>query len=311
MQKLIYISSCMPEGGVAVYGFDGDRLEKRGFMHIGRAMYTALDGDTLHCVAMEADSLRSFAASARIDIPGASFGSRIPLGLESCFIDARGGDFYTADYSSSSITKNGTVTVTHEGCGTDPERQEAAHPHQSLITPDGRFVAVCDLGFDRVFVYDRDLNEISHADVPHGHGVRHLVFAPDGRRAFSINELACSITEFEFDNGNITALRTIPPRRCRVKSYGGAIRISPDGKLLFASVRGDNVICVYSVTPDGTVPLREFGCGGDFPRDFALCGDRLIIANERSGNICVTDLYGRKISGTELPAPLCVTVREA
>ena len=40
-------------------------------------------------------------------------------------------------------------------------------------------------------------------------------------------------------------------------------------------------------------------------------GDRLIIANERSGNICVTDLYGRKISGTELPAPLCVTVREA
>ena len=84
MQKLIYISSCVPEGGVAVYGFDGDRLEKRGFMHIGRAMYTALDGDTLHCVAMEADSLRSFAASARIDIPGASFGSRIPLGLESC-----------------------------------------------------------------------------------------------------------------------------------------------------------------------------------------------------------------------------------
>ena len=203
------------------------------------------------------------------------------------------------------------MTVTHEGCGTDPERQEAAHPHQSLITPDGRFVAVCDLGLDRVFVYDRDLNEISHADVPHGHGVRHLVFAPDGRRAFSINELACSITEFEFDNGNITALRTMPPRRCRVKSYGGAIRISPDGKLLFASVRGDNVICVYSVTPDGTVPLREFGCGGDFPRDFALCGDRLIIANERSGNICVTDLYGRKISGTELPAPLCVTVREA
>ena len=36
MQKLIYISSCVPEGGVAVYGFDGDRLEKRGFMPIGR-----------------------------------------------------------------------------------------------------------------------------------------------------------------------------------------------------------------------------------------------------------------------------------
>ena len=71
------------------------------------------------------------------------------------------------------------------------------------------------------------------------------------------------------------------------------------------------MICVYSVTPDGTVPLREFGCGGAFPRDFALCGDRLIIANERSGNIFITDLYGRKISGTELPAPLCVTVREA
>ena len=33
--------------------------------------------------------------------------------------------------------------------------------------------------------------------------------------------------------------------------------------------------------------------------------------NYDDANDDVTDLYGRKISGTELPAPLCVTVREA
>ena len=163
------------------------------------------------------------------------------------------------------VTKNGVQTVTHSGCGTDPARQEAPHPHQALVTPDGKFVLVCDLGLDRVFVYDRDLTPVSYADVPKGQGVRHLTFAPDGRRVYAVNELGCSITEFDYADGRLTALRTtaLP---CAGKSYAGAIRLSEDGGLLFVSLRGDDVIAVCKPTPDGPVLLRRFPCGGCWPR---------------------------------------------
>ena len=197
--KNVYISSCTPDGGVRLFAFDGEALTQRAFSPAGRVMYTAREGGVLYAAALERDGLDSFVVRAALTdgVPG-PFGGKRPTGRESCFIDVRDGDFYTADYSSAGVTKNGVQTVTHSGCGTDPARQEAPHPHQALVTPDGKFVLVCDLGLDRVFVYDRDLTPVSYADVPKGQGVRHLTFAPDGRRVYAVNELGCSITEFDY-----------------------------------------------------------------------------------------------------------------
>ncbi|MFR5785361.1 MAG: lactonase family protein [Acutalibacteraceae bacterium] len=162
------------------------------------------------------------------------------------------------------------ATVTHSGRGTDPARQEAPHPHQALVTPDGKFVLVCDLGLDRVFVYDHDLTPVSYTDVPKGQGVRHLTVAPDGRRVYAVNELGCSITEFDYADGRLTALRTTAllrgqELRGRHPSVGGrrtAVR------LLRATTSSPS-----ATDPDGPVLLRRF-CGGCWPRDFAVCGER-------------------------------------
>jgi len=219
----------------------------------------------------------------------------------------RDGDFYTADYSSAGVTKNGARTVTHTGCGSDPSRQEAPHPHQALLSPDGRYVLVCDLGLDRVFVYDRELTLVSQADAPKGQGIRHLVFAPDGKQVYAVNELGCSVTEFRWSDGELTALRTTP-FPCAGKSYAGAVRLSENGDLLFISLRGDDTIAVYAREEKGLRLLRSFPCGGCWPRDFAVCGDRLLVANERSGNVCTMDFYGEIKSEISVPAPLCVMV---
>lgn len=209
--KSIYISSCVPDGGVWRCGFDGETLTKRDFSPVGRVMYTAREGDTIYAVSLEPDSLDSFVVQAKLtDGRPGTFGGRIRTGRESCFIDVRDGDFYTADYSSAGVTKNGARTVTHTGCGSDPSRQEAPHPHQALLSPDGRYVLVCDLGLDRVFVYDRELTLVSQADAPKGQGIRHLVFAPDGKQVYAVNELGCSVTEFRWSDGELTALRTTP-----------------------------------------------------------------------------------------------------
>ena len=205
------------------------------------------------------------------------------------------------------VTKNGARTVTHTGCGSDPSRQEAPHPHQALLSPDGRYVLVCDLGLDRVFVYDRELTLVSQADAPKGQGIRHLVFAPDGKQVYAVNELGCSVTEFRWSDGELTALRTTP-FPCAGKSYAGAVRLSENGDLLFISLRGDDTIAVYAREEKGLRLLRSFPCGGCWPRDFAVCGDRLLVANERSGNVCTMDFYGEIKSEISVPAPLCVMV---
>jgi len=45
------------------------------------------------------------------------------------------------------------ASVAHRGQGPDAERQERAHPHCVLPSPDGRFVAVVDLGLDAILSY--------------------------------------------------------------------------------------------------------------------------------------------------------------
>lgn len=64
--KSIYISSCVPDGGVWRCGFDGETLTKRDFSPVGRVMYTAREGDTIYAVSLEPDSLDSFVVQAKL-----------------------------------------------------------------------------------------------------------------------------------------------------------------------------------------------------------------------------------------------------
>ena len=100
-------------------------------------------------------------------------------------------------------------------------------------------------GWIWVFVYDRELTLVSQADAPKGQGIRHLVFAPDGKQVYAVNGLGCSVTEFRWSDGELTALRTTP-FPCAGKSYAGAVRLSENGDLLFISLRGDDTIAVYA-----------------------------------------------------------------
>src|SRR6516225_1420914 len=88
-----------------------------------------------------------------------SCGGKNPVHLS---IDPTGRWIVTANYSAGSvgvvpIEKDGTlgprsdlVTLTGEP-GPDGKRQTSSHPHDAVFDPNGRFVAVPDLGFDRIF----------------------------------------------------------------------------------------------------------------------------------------------------------------
>lgn len=78
------------------------------------------------------------------------------------------------------------------------------------------------------------------------------------------------------------------------KANGAAIRLLDDGKYLYVSLREENALCVYAVNNEKLTFLQTVGCGGDSTRDFDICGNDLIVCNEKSGNVVVYDLQKKK-----------------
>jgi 6-phosphogluconolactonase len=125
---------------------------------------------------------------------------------------------FAANYTSGNfpvfrILANGFIgPMTDEfqsvGNGTGPNaaRQEGPHAHQILTDLDGNHVFGVDLGADKVNVLNLDpgagvfsANTVPFAPVASGSGPRHMAFHPDRQHAYVLDELASSITVFDYD----------------------------------------------------------------------------------------------------------------
>lgn len=239
------------------------------------------------------------------------------MGECACHIAAAGADTYIANYLSGNFVKNCHICVPHEGVGVNLPRQDMPHTHFAAISRDEKRVFCCDLGLDTIFVYDRNLNEISQAKVPVGYGVRHLAITQDGHTVYAINELVPSVTVFAFDGDTLERKATVL-LPCEAKNpTGAAIRLSADEKTLYASVCAENALYALNISgerggAEGTPELiQKINCGGDSPRDFNLFGSVLLCCNEKSDNVVAFAIeesgkIGARLGEIGLPAPLCV-----
>ena len=141
-------------------------------------------------------------------------------------VDRTGRYLFSAQYGTGSVAvfplaADGHILprsalVRHSGTGPNHDRQEGPHPHWVGTDPDNRFLFVPDLGSDRVMIYEIDfangtLKPHGFGSCPAGSGPRHLVFHPNGRYAYVVNELEISVTAFEYDAkaGTLKAIQTI------------------------------------------------------------------------------------------------------
>ena len=111
----------------------------------------------------------------------------------------------------------------------------------------------------RLFRFDDDNgsllpNRPAEISQPDNRGPRHYVFHPNGKYAYFSNEQDCSVTAYSFDStsGLIKELQT---ESTLPMHYGGVnscaqLRITPDGRYLFAPNRGHNSLAGFSVDPD-------------------------------------------------------------
>jgi 6-phosphogluconolactonase len=227
-------------------------------------------------------------------------------------VDKTGKWLFVANYNSGSvaaypINDNGSLgeaskTIQHSGNSVNVDRQGGPHAHVAAISPDNRFVWVCDLGLDEVLSYRIDPakggltpNDPPFAKVQPGFGPRHLVFRADAKFAYVMSEMGGNVTVFSYDAAKgtmqqVQVISTLPENYTGTKS-GAEIAIHPNSKFLYASNRVHNSIAIFKVdAAKGTLTAAgNVSSGGKTPRAFAIdpSGNYLLAANQDTSNIVI------------------------
>lgn len=214
-----------------------------------------------------------------------------------------GGSFSVFPVEATGALGAAVLNVHHEGTGPVKGRQDGAHVHSTVFSPDGKYLFVQDLGADKLYSYrytpdgSRGLigpTESRYTLAKAGSGPRHLVFGANGRFAYVTNELNASVDVYRYDDGRLAHVETVPMTAPGFagKVGGGALHLSPDGRFLYATNRGDaNDIVIYAVNAaDGKLTLvgRQSSLGKT-PREFAIdpSGKWLIVGNQDSDSVFV------------------------
>ena len=212
-------------------------------------------------------------------------------------LSADGGRLYFSEYRDAvcgivDVVSGKTASVTLVGKGPNLARQEKAHAHCAVETPDGLHLCVVDLGSDAIWLFDPvTLEPHGKVHTEPGVGPRHLVFHPNGRIACLVYELGNVVTSFRYEDGVFSPLETLPilPEGFSGHSQAAALKFSEDGKRFFATNRGHDSVVTLGISPEGG-RMRLKACsplGGSWPRDFTLLpGERIALAClERAGEV--------------------------
>ncbi|MSP04973.1 MAG: lactonase family protein [Acetobacteraceae bacterium] len=182
--------------------------------------------------------------------------------------------------------------------GPDTAHQQGAMPHGVIFDPSGKFVIVPDKGRDCVFIFrfDAETGRIAlHQMMPArpGSAPRHCIFHPQLPVLFVNNELDSTVTVYCWNAtiGTISPVQIVPtaPVDFPARNTTAEIAVSPDGRHLYVSNRGQDVIAHFSVAADrGELTLLSHTpTGGKTPRFFTLdaAGAHLFAANQDSDTI--------------------------
>ncbi len=256
-------------------------------------------------------------------------------------VDRKGRTVLVANYGGGSvkalpINKDGSLGesgtfIQHQGSSVNKSRQGAPHGHCIVVDPSQKFAVAADLGLDQVLVYKLDAakggltpNDIPFAQVAPGAGPRHLSFHPDGKFAYVINEMNCTVTAFSWDNkaGMLREIQTISTLPGEMqKGYSTAeIYVHPSGKFVYGSKRGHDTIVVYACDEKtGKLTLVEHQpTQGKTPRHFGIDpkGKFLLAENQGSDSVIVfrIDPKTGKLTATgdkiEVGSPVCAVFVE-
>lgn len=244
-------------------------------------------------------------------------------------------NYTSGSVSLFSINKDGSINpvsqvISYADSSVNRERQDRSHIHATVFSPNSKYVFLPDLGADKIRSYQFDTtnyqplqaSEFPCTKATSGSGPRHFTFHPNGRFAYCIEELSGTINAYKYTDGKLDSIQRINTHSEKyTENFNSAdIHISPDGKFLYASNRGDeNNIAIFSIEQNGTLKIVGYqSTFGKIPRNFAIdtTGKFLIVANQVSGNIVVfkrnqkTGLLKKVKNKITVKNPSCVQIKQ-
>ncbi len=242
------------------------------------------------------------------------------------------GNYTGGNLSALSVNADGSLQplsqlIEHTGAGVNKQRQEKAHVHSTVFSPDQKYLFTPDLGEDKVYIYNfnaaspKPLTPATpaYAASEPGSGPRHFTFHPNNKFTYLIEEMSGSVVAYKYNNGKLSRLQQIITHPSDFKGVIGSadIHVSPDGKFLYASNRGEeNTITIFSIDQNtGKLTLKGFqSTMGQTPRNFNIdpSGNYLLVANQATDNIVIfkrdkqTGLLQETGEQIKVPTPVCI-----
>ncbi|WP_437395928.1 lactonase family protein [Flagellimonas lutimaris] len=322
--------------GIYTYTFDtntGELSNEKLAAKLANPSYLAISNDkkNLYAVQETADfdslggGVTAFSLNNDILELQNSMGTQ---GAHPCHVSLSGdGKLAVANYTGGNVS---LFSLNTDGSlGNDPQvidhkvldTVKTSHAHMAQFDAYG--LMVTDLGLDAIKRYvqkDGTFVPAEQASIPFedGAGPRHFTYGKNGKILYVINELNSSISVFEnVENGNYIEIQVVPTLDANFdgESFCADIHLSPDGKFLYGSNRGENTIVVFAVD-DSTGELELVGresVHGDWPRNFSMdpTGEFLLVANKKTSNITVFKRDVEKgtltfLNETGHPNPVCL-----
>lgn len=283
--------------GLYLYKFDSSTGESEysSSLEINNPSYLtyANTEDKLYVVTENNDAATDCVSVLNLDKKQGIFNfieSQLTGGAAPCYIveDSLHQMVVTANYMGGSISvfnldKNGCledrIVIEPVGgkLGPNRKRQEQPHLHCAYLAPDGKYLFANDLGTDCIYQFDLsnlDLEKPTKLiQLSPGCGPRHTVFHPNGLFAYVITELSGEVMCFNYDGESLTQFQTI---QADPEQAGGSadIKITPDGKFLYASNRLKNDgVAIFSIDSMGKLTHMGYQKTGIHPRNMEITPD--------------------------------------
>lgn len=302
-------------GGLRVYNLNLKTLQTAYLydVPVGNASYMAVSASGVIYAVTESDAENSLLTAFNAGNDGYNIISRVKIGADSpCYVALTpdGRFVLTANYGDGTVAafpvrKDGgagecCLRLRFIGHGPVPRRQDCSRIHCISFTPDRKYMLVNDLGNDSIYGFT--LLEGCPQPVCEspaftlklhpGSGPRHIVFNTAGDRAYLINEISDTVTVLGYDGKSLTPLQNI---RANTEDARGAgdIRLSEDGKYLFASLRlkNDGIAAFRVDRTDGTLEYIGHTATGIHPRNINRYKNLLFVSCRDSGKI---EIYSEK-----------------
>ncbi len=324
MQYRLFVSGYTDDStqeGVVIAIFDGNRLRKTGGLKGLRNPSYIQPGDgKIYIVEETRETAKISCAAYQIDGRLDLLWRRTVPGSGLCHVASAGSYLFAAGYSGGTLTgvhkDSGEKVFFREfyGHGPNLQRQEKAHIHSALLSPDGTRIIAADLGTDRLYQFILEESGTLREDNPFwfqvagGTGPRHFAFHPNGKWVYLVGELDLSLTVLLYEEHQ---LKQVGKYSLGVKGgdeslLAADVHVTADGEFVYTSVRGLDVIHGFHVREDSGVlePIGSTPSGGKCPRSIAISPDDryVAVANQLSNEIIV---FQRDLKSGEIIRDVC------